>query len=164
MIKLIGQTFIGGFNNAKCTVLMDQWIPDAIKTVDENMSKQNQTTSQSALSCASETVRLMGGTDEEMALVAGFAGGLGMSGNACGALAAATWMKLLTWCRQHPGKTPAYFFNPITTKLLKTFDHFTKSQLLCNVICDRQFTSVDDHTDFINNGGCRKLIEMLAAS
>ena len=34
----------------------------------------------------------MGATDEQMVTVAGFAGGMGLSGKACGALAAAVWM------------------------------------------------------------------------
>ena len=60
------------------------------------------------LSCASEVAGKMGASDEEMTMVAGFAGGIGLSGNACGALGAAIWMKTLAWCREHPGKTPPF--------------------------------------------------------
>ncbi len=42
----------------------------------------------------------MGADDEQMAMVAGFAGGLGLSGNACGALAASIWMKNIESCKQ----------------------------------------------------------------
>ena len=49
--------------------------------------------SQPALSCASEVVKKMGGSNEEIVIAAGFAGGFGLSGNACGALGAAIWMK-----------------------------------------------------------------------
>ena len=42
---------------------------------------------QEPISCASEVAAKMGASDEEMVMVAGFAGGLGLSGNACGALA-----------------------------------------------------------------------------
>ena len=48
-----------------------------------------------ALSCASEMVRKMGGSEEEMLMVAGFAGGLGLSGSGCGALGAAIWKNAL---------------------------------------------------------------------
>ena len=44
----------------------------------------------------------MGGSADEAVMVAGFGGGMGLSGNACGALAAAVWMKGVAWCRTHP--------------------------------------------------------------
>ncbi|MFP4042312.1 MAG: hypothetical protein ACLFPH_05125 [Bacteroidales bacterium] len=36
-------------------------------------------------------------TEEESLMVAGFAGGIGLSGNAYGALAATIWYKMLEW-------------------------------------------------------------------
>ena len=42
----------------------------------------------------------MGGSEEEIAMVAGFAGGLGLSGNGCGALSAAIWKTILELVRK----------------------------------------------------------------
>ena len=39
-------------------------------------------------------------------MVAGFAGGLGLSGNGCGALAAAVWMNALTRTGPRAGNMP----------------------------------------------------------
>ena len=72
----------------------------------------------------------MGASEEEKVMVAGFAGGLGLSGKGCGALAAAIWMKTLEWCKEHPGKTPPYFNNPSAKKILKAFLEETNGERL----------------------------------
>jgi hypothetical protein len=104
----------------------------------------------------------MGATDEEIVMVAGFAGGLGLSGNACGALAAAIWMKTLDWCKKRPHKTPPYFNNTFAKKTLKTFYSLTDSEILCGKITKQKFESADDHSEFIKNGGCKTLINDLS--
>jgi hypothetical protein len=116
------------------------------------------------LSCASEVARKMGASDGEMALVAGFAGGIGLSGKACGALGAAIWMKTLAWCREHPGKTPPFFDNPGLKSTLQAFDDATGHEMPCQKITGRRFTSVADHTEFMKNGGCETLLDLLARS
>ena len=47
------------------------------------------------MSCASEVVKKMGTSNEEIVMVAGFAGGLGLSGSACGVLSAVISIKTL---------------------------------------------------------------------
>ncbi|MEN8154414.1 MAG: hypothetical protein ABFR75_10370 [Acidobacteriota bacterium] len=32
----------------------------------------------------------------------------------------------------------------------------------CNKICGKKFDSINEHTEFIKNGGCRELINVLA--
>ncbi|MCK7536420.1 MAG: C-GCAxxG-C-C family protein [Marinilabiliales bacterium] len=49
----------------------------------------------------------MGGTEEESIMVAGFAGGIGLSGNTCGALTAAIWYKMLEWGKNNPTEKPS---------------------------------------------------------
>lgn len=36
--------------------------------------------------------------------------------------------------------------------------------MLCQQITERRFNSVAEHTEFIQNGGCDKLIDLLARS
>ena len=111
------------------------------------------------MSCASEVAKKMGASDEEMVTVSGFAGGLGLSGNACGALSAAIWMKNLDRCRKNEKTT---YRDPDSAQRLETFYAATDYQMLCSKISGKCFKSVDDHTDFIKNGGCNKLINVLA--
>ena len=114
------------------------------------------------MSCASEVVKKMGATDEEAVMVAGFAGGIGLSGNACGALSATIWYKMLGWSRRNPGKTPGYFNNQDAKTILRAFYIQTDSEMLCSRICGKQFNSMDEHSEYIRGGGCGKLIDALA--
>ncbi len=47
----------------------------------------------------------MGATEEESIMVAGFAGGIGLSGHACGALGAVVWYKMLDLNKKNTGKS-----------------------------------------------------------
>ena len=64
----------------------------------------------------------MGGTPEEIQAVAGFAGGLGLSGNGCGALAAALYQKALSLAKENPKRnlySRITSYNVCYTKLLR---------------------------------------------
>jgi hypothetical protein len=147
-----------------CFNLMARWAPEAIASARTGLSGAGSCLPEQALSCASEVARKMGASAEEMARVAGFAGGIGLSGNACGALGAAMWMKTLTWCREHPGKTPPIISDPLAQGTLEAFDRATGCEMLCHGITGRRFAAVAEHTEFIKNGGCAELIDLLARS
>ena len=104
----------------------------------------------------------MGATDEEAVMVAGFAGGIGLSGNACGALSATIWYKMLDWGKKNPGKTISYFNNQDAKIILRAFYIQTDSEMLCSRICGKQIAFIDEHTEYIRGGGCGKLIDALA--
>lgn len=148
------------FKARSCFNLAKNWAPEAIQSATTGLSLGETELPQTALSCATEVAKKMGASDEEMVMVAGFAGGLGLSGNTCGALGAAIWMKTLVWDREHPKKTS--YSNPLAAKTFKTFCAATDSEVLCHKISGKCFKSVDDHTKFIENGGCSKLISILA--
>jgi hypothetical protein len=147
-----------------CLNIAEKWGPEAIKAAINGLSQEQTALPQQPLSCASEVAKKMGASDEEMITVAGFAGGIGLSGNACGALGAAIWMKAIDWCKKHPGKAPSIFNNPEATKTIKAFENATRSEFLCKKITGARFTSINDHTEFIKNGGCKNLINVLAQS
>jgi hypothetical protein len=147
--------------NSPCLNLAEKWAPEAIQSAEEGLSHKQTDVPQQPISCASEVVKKMGASDEEMVMVAGFAGGLGLSGNACGALSAAIWMNTLGWCRKHPGESPPYFNNPNTAKTLEAFYRATHSEILCHKITGQCFKTIGDHTEFIKHGGCHKLINVL---
>ena len=155
------KTMLKGMENSLCFNLAEKWAPEAIQSAKEGLSGEQKSLSWRPLSCASEVAKKMGANDEEMVMVSGFAGGLGLSGNACGAFSAAIWMKTLAWCKENPGKTPPYLNNPKAKKLLKAFYEVTDSEMLCSKITGQRFKTIDDHTAFIKNGGCKKIIEVL---
>ena len=38
----------------------------------------------------------------------------------------------------------------------------TDYEMECEKICEKKFKTVEEHTEFIKNGGCEKLITVLA--
>ena len=142
-----------------CFKLVDKWVPEAIQSANEELSREQTDLPQQTISCASEVAKKMGATDEEMVMVAGFAGGLGLSGNGCGALSAAIWMNTLTRIREQNYKYS--FSDPITENILNTFFEETDYKMECYKICGQRFKTIDNHTEFMKNGGCDKLIDVL---
>jgi C_GCAxxG_C_C family probable redox protein len=157
MVKIIMQ----GFIYSPCFNLIVKWTPEAIQAANQGLSVK-PVHDQPCVSCAAEVVKKMGAIDEEAVMVAGFAGGIGLSGGACGALSSTIWYKMLDWSNMNPGKAPSYFNNPDAKKILRSFYIQTDSEMLCSRICGKQFASIDEHTEYIRGGGCGKLIDSLA--
>ena len=145
-----------------CFKLAGQWAPEAVQAAYEGLSTKDEALHKECLSCATEVAKKMGASDEEMIMVAGFAGGLGLSGAACGALGAAVWMKSLEWCREEAKKMS--LTNPDSKETLDAFYRVTNNQILCSELTGRHFQNIDEHTEYLKNGGCASIIEALAVS
>lgn len=146
----------------KCFRLANKWAPEAIRVVQDGLSATGSAIPETASSCAAEVIRKMGGTEQQMTLVAGFAGGMGLSGNACGALAAAIWFNTLDWVRKNPGKTS--MMNPGAEKTLQAFFEAGDYEFQCSALAGRTFDSIEEHSEFIKCGGCLALMDKLAAT
>lgn len=157
ILKLI----TNGFVYSPCFNLIAKWTPEAIQAANKGLSEKTNN-NKPCLSCATAVLKSRGATEEESLLVAGFAGGLGLSGNACGALSAVIWHKMLDWRKNNPGKAPAFFNNQDIKKILRAFYIQTDSEVLCKKISKRNFSTVDEHSEYIKNNGCQKLIEILS--
>ena len=163
LTKYMIKTMLQGMNNSTCFNLAENWLPEAIQSAKEGLSLQlTVSKTEQSISCATEVAKKMGATDEEQIMVAGFAGGLGLKGNACGALSAAIWVNSLRWIKENPDKSA--FKNKNAKATLKAFNTETSSEMLCRNICQQQFKTIKEHTQYIKNGGCSKLIETLAKS
>ena len=143
-----------------CFILAGKWAPEALYAAEKGLEIRPGEPLEQSVSCASEVVKQMGGNEEEMALVAGLAGGLGLSGNACGALAAAIWKNSLETIRK-TNKKPSYT-DPAHFRIQEQFNEATGYKMECHEICGRRFKTAREHTDFISNGGCEKLMEVLS--
>ena len=145
-----------------CFQLAEDWAPEALDAAVEGLADNEVYGPYKPVSCASEVLKHMGATDEEQVMVAGLAGGMGLSGNGCGALGAAIWYRSLKYSKDHGNKST--YNNPEARKAFKNFLKLTKGEVKCEKICGRCFDSEDDHSIFIQNGGCAELIEILANS
>ena len=145
-----------------CFSLADKWAPDAIQSAKEGLAHQSTNLHQMPISCASEVAKKMGASNEETVMVAGFAGGLGLSGNACGALSAVIWIKTLDKVRNKNYKYS--LSDPEIEKIIETFNEETSYEMECCKITGQRFKTIDQHTEFIRNGGCEKLMNVLAGA
>jgi C_GCAxxG_C_C family probable redox protein len=152
------------FKRNTCTNLMEQWVPEAYVSASEGLTngQSDRNLPTRAMSCASEVAKKMGATDEEMVMVAGFAGGIGLSGKGCGALSAAIWMKTLSKYKKQEEKS--MMSDPDAKKILNAFYAATGREILCHKITKRSFETIEEHTEFIKKGGCDPLINSLAQS
>ena len=141
-----------------CFRLADQWAPEAIKKAETGLQKNGQDLSAESMSCASELVKMAGGSEQEMTIAAGFAGGLALSGKGCGALSIAIWMATKKY-EELNGNAP--YPNPASKKVLERFLEATDYEFLCENICGKKFDSLDDHSKFVQNGGCKDLLNTL---
>ena len=142
-----------------CFQLAQDWAPEAVVKAKKAL-KAKSYNFEHAMSCASEVAENMGASEEEMVMVSGFAGGLGLSGSGCGGLAAAIWMNALKWCRDH--KNGSAIEDPKVEELMRAFKVFTDDKIRCEDISNRCFNSVNEHTDYLKSGGCSELIGELS--
>jgi hypothetical protein len=75
-----------------CFSLTARYAPDVRSEIDSVFSKDGFETPESPVSCAAMLAKMMGVSELHATMAAGFAGGIGLSGGACGALGAAIWI------------------------------------------------------------------------
>jgi len=113
------------------------------------------------VSCAAVVAKKMGQSDRHAAMAAGFAGGIGLSGGACGALGAAIWIIEMT--RGEAGES----YDAVNARAGETIESFlieSDYEFECSAIVGRKFESAEDHACHLQTGGCSKLIDVLAGS
>ena len=113
------------------------------------------------VSCAALLAQKMGASDQHIVMAASLAGGIGLSGGACGALGAAIW--LIEMNRAQAGTGKVEFNSPEATEAIDRFIQSTGLEFECSQIVGRKFENVADHACYLRDGGCSKFIEALAA-
>ena len=101
----------------------------------------------------------MGASEMQRIMAAGFAGGIGLSGGACGALGAAIWIT-----NMNRDDTPVDFdySDSWIGDMIEVFLESSDYEFECKKIVGREFESIDDHAEYLCAGGCSKIIEGLS--
>jgi len=120
---------------------------------------QPEPAGQGPVSCAAEMARRLDATPEQACMAAGLAGGIGLCGGACGALGAAVWMLSLKHT-QSTGK-PMNFKAPEGLALIERFEQCTGKLFNCGAITGRTFGNVEEHAEYLKQGGCSKILDAL---
>jgi hypothetical protein len=115
----------------------------------------------SPVSCSALVAQKLGASDRHTVMAAGFAGGIGLCGGACGALGAAIWMKGIA---TSPEKLSYKTSNARATEMIDPFLMASDHKFECSEIVGWTFKDVSDHADYLRHGGCAKIIEALSTT
>lgn len=144
-----------------CFRMSGKYAKTAFNEINIAYSQKQIIVPSSPLSCASLIANKMGLSDMHAAMASGLAGGVGLSGGACGAMGAAIWIYGMKSIREGAGKIN--YKDPGALEIINTFLKCTDYEFECSEIAGRTFETIDDHAAYLREGGCVKLIETLSA-
>lgn len=142
-----------------CFRMAAKYAPMAYDVIDAALSEKNIEASDPPVSCAAMLARKMGVSDMHTTMAAGFAGGIGLCGGACGALGAAIWIMTM----KNAGEGKINFKDPAAQDMIERFLKHTDYEFECSKIVGRRFDSINDHAEYLRGGGCSEIIELLAS-
>ena len=145
-----------------CFRMAANYAPAAFAVIEDTLADESLETLSPPVSCASHLAQKMGASDLQTVMAAGFAGGIGLSGGACGALGAAIWLNSINDLEN--GAAQVDFNDPKAAAIVDKFVELSDYEFECAEIVGREFESVSDHAEYICNGGCAKIIDGLASS
>lgn len=134
----------------------------AFKEIDAALSEgpaETSPCSSCTLSCAAKLAKRLGLSEAHAVMAAGFAGGIGLSGGACGALGAAVWINEMICGRENDAYSAV---NARATAVIDAFLKHSDYKLECSEIVGEKFSSIDEHAAHVSRGGCSRIIETLA--
>ena len=144
-----------------CFRMAVKYAPEAFSEINTALSEKRIEAPSPPVSCSAMLAQKMGVSDMHTVMAAGFAGGIGLSGGACGALGAAIWIIGMN------GRKEGVSDKVINSRASDTIDRFIRSKSAdfrfeCSEIVGRRFENVGDHAGYLRDGGCSKIIEVLA--
>ena len=143
-----------------CFGMAARYAPAAFDEIKASFSADDDKALPAPVSCSVVLARRMGASDVHTAMVAGFAGGVGLSGGAFGALGAVIWILGMNILKD--GGTLGLTV-PGIDETIERFKNSTNNEFECSKIVGRKFENVTDHASYLRSGGCSALIEILAA-
>jgi hypothetical protein len=143
----------------RCFGRAASYAPMAYRAITAAFSQRRPGVGCDAASCASVVARKLGASDLHATMAAGLAGGIGLSGGACGALGAAIWLTSMNGREQGVGGT---VINSRIDAVTETFQKVSDFRFECSEIVGRRFEDTEDHGRHLREGGCKAIIEALA--
>jgi len=143
-----------------CFRMAAKYAPAAFSEINSALSEKHIEATAYPVSCTSVLAQKMGVSDMHKVMAAGFAGGIGLCGGACGALGAAIWIIGMNSIKE--GVDRVGFKNPKVLDVIDRFLKCTDYKFECSEIVGRKFEDIEDHAGYLRDGGCSKIIEVLA--
>jgi len=132
----------------------------AYKDINIVFSKEFNQIPPAPVSCASLLAKKKCLSDLHSTMLSGFAGGIGLCGGACGALGAALWIFNYNCLKN--GEKKLQFKNPKALDIIDKFLKATNYEFECCKIVGKKFDSINEYSTFLEKGGCKELIDLLA--
>ena len=144
-----------------CLRMAASYAPLAFNEIRSALSEEVIEAPFPPVSCAAMLARKKGESDMHAVMASGFAGGIGLCGGACGALGAAIWILGMKTSMEESGKIG--YKDPRAQGMIDRFLKHTDFEFECSEIVGRKFKDANDHANYLRDGGCSELIEVLAA-
>ncbi len=143
-----------------CFRLAADYAQIAFDTINHTLGEGTLDAPPPPVSCTALLAQKLGVSEMYVVMAAGFGGGIGLSGSACGALGAAIWFSGINTLRRGDKLS----FNLTTPSAeMETFLKASDYEFECAKIVGRTFADVADHAEYVRGGGCAKIIAELAA-
>ena len=149
-----------------CFRMANHYAPKAYDVIEETLGQEQVSVPQTAVSCTALLAKQMGADPKHQTMSAGLAGGIGLCGEACGALGTAVWIHAMKMKREDPeldlwkDEKFGALFETLVEKFLEASDY----EFECKDIVGRQFESIEDHAAYLSGGGCSRIIEALSST
>ena len=143
-----------------CFRLAADYAQIAFDTINNALDEQQLSTPAQPVSCTALLAQKMGVSEMHVVMAAGLAGGIGLSGGACGVLGAAIWLRGINTLKN--GGKLSFDLNA-SSEEMERFLASADYEFECASIVGRKFEDVADHAQYVREGGCAKIISALAA-
>ncbi|MBN1191031.1 MAG: C_GCAxxG_C_C family protein [Dehalococcoidales bacterium] len=147
----------GGMVN--CLGMAAGYPPEAFDAINSSLCGLSAEVPFPPLSCSAVLAQKTGMSEMHTIMAAGFAGGIGLSGGACGALGTAIWAIGIKGLRK--GESRKITSSKIND-IIERFSNGAGSRYRCREITGREFKDIKDHADYLRSGGCSTIIDLLA--
>jgi len=131
----------------------------AFHEINTSLSEETIIVPDPPISCAAMLAQKMGLSDRHTVMAAGLAGGIGLSGGACGALGTAIWISAMNSQKEGISR------KAIDSRINDGIDEFIRStdfEFECSEITGRNFENVTELADYLRQGGCSAIMESLS--
>ena len=143
-----------------CLHMAARYAPEVRNAINSALSEIAFEAPSPPVSCTALLAEKMGVSEKHVVMAAGLAGGIGFSGGACGALGAAIWIIGMDHAGEEIGLNVT---DSWAGEIIERFLENTDYEFECSEIVGRKFEDVNDHANYLCNGGCSKIIEALAS-
>jgi hypothetical protein len=128
--------------------------------IDAALAEERPAGAALPVSCAALLAERRGASERHATMLAGFAGGVGLSGEGCGALGAALWLAALDETRRGGNVD---LMNPRHMAVVEKFLGAIDGGFECAAIVGRKFADPQEHAAYVAAGGCARILDVLAS-